>query len=332
MHSMKKLAVLAALLVAPLAANATSSYLSSFNSTYGTSGTALNTCGLCHPNGTSSFNPYANDFAAAGHSFKAIESLDSDKDGFTNLVEINARTFPGDAKSVPAPTPPPSAPKIAVAPTSLSFGTITVGATGTQTTIVSNTGTADLTVTAARCNGTSAEFSASPASFTVAAGGRATVTVTYAPADATVDSGCVALANNDAATGTVNVSVGGTGQAATPPPAAVLDLDITRFGVAKRLDISRGGTAAPMVTVVNAGTVAVTAANAITVTVEAVDAAGVPVYSATQDIVVLAPGATAKVKFPTFVPTAAADLTFTASLVDADPDTDSASVAVKVVP
>ena len=70
----------------------------------------------------------------------------------------------------------------------------------------------------------------------------------------------------------------------------------------------------------------------ITVTVEAVDAAGLPVYTATQDIVLLAPGATAKVKFPTFVPTAAADLTFTASLVDADPDTDSASVAVKVVP
>ena len=80
-----------------------SSYLSSFNTTYGTSSTALNTCNLCHPGGnTSTFTSYANDYAANGHNFKTIESLDSDKDGATNLVEIQARTFPGDAKSKPA--------------------------------------------------------------------------------------------------------------------------------------------------------------------------------------------------------------------------------------
>jgi ASPM-SPD-2-Hydin domain-containing protein len=326
MHSMKKLAVLAALLVAPLAANARSSYLSSFNSTYGTSGTALDTCNLCHPNGTSSFNAYANDFSAANHAFKAIETVDSDRDGFTNVTEIKALSFPGDAKSVPATTPPPAAPKIAVSSTSLAFGTITVGATGTQTTVVSNSGTADLTVTAARCNGTSAEFTASPASFTVAAGGKATVTVTYAPVDATVDGGCVALANNDSATGTVNVTVGGTGQAATPPPAAVLDVDITRFNVARRLDISRGAVASPTVSVVNAGTKAGTA----TITVECPAA----LYSASQTVTLL-PGATGKVKLvPDVVAAslAAGEYTFTATVADEDPDTDEAVVVVKVIP
>jgi hypothetical protein len=37
-----------------------------------------------------------------------IESADSDGDGFTNIAEINAKTFPGDAASKPA-TPPPTA-------------------------------------------------------------------------------------------------------------------------------------------------------------------------------------------------------------------------------
>lgn len=78
-----------------------SSYLTSFNATYGTSGTALSTCSLCHPGGdTSQFNPYGLDYANAG-SFAAIESLDSDGDGFTNIDEIRAGTFPGDATSHP---------------------------------------------------------------------------------------------------------------------------------------------------------------------------------------------------------------------------------------
>ena len=83
---------------------AVASYLNSFNTRYGTSGTVLNTCGLCHidPGGGGPTNPFGSDFAANGHNFANIESLDSDGDGFSNLVEINARTFPGDPTSHPA--------------------------------------------------------------------------------------------------------------------------------------------------------------------------------------------------------------------------------------
>ncbi len=85
--------------------HAKSSYLSSFNSTYGTSGTVLNTCNLCHPGGnTGQFTSYGNAYRNNNHSFAAIESLDSDGDGFTNIAEITARTFPGDPASTPAPT------------------------------------------------------------------------------------------------------------------------------------------------------------------------------------------------------------------------------------
>jgi hypothetical protein len=84
------------------AAVALSAYLANFNSRYGTSGTVLNTCNLCHPGGnTGQLNPYATDFLNSGNNFAAIESLDSDGDGYTNIQEINARTFPGDPASHP---------------------------------------------------------------------------------------------------------------------------------------------------------------------------------------------------------------------------------------
>ncbi len=84
---------------------AKSAYLTSFNTKYGTSGTVLNTCGICHvnPNGGGTRTSYGNDFLANGDSFTAaLEARDSDGDTYTNLAEITARTFPGDAASKPA--------------------------------------------------------------------------------------------------------------------------------------------------------------------------------------------------------------------------------------
>ncbi|MBI5640885.1 MAG: c-type cytochrome, partial [Nitrospirae bacterium] len=81
-----------------------SNYLTSFNATYGTAGTALDTCTTCH-NPDYTRNPYGSAYGG-GHNFQAIESTDSDSDSFTNIDEINARTFPGDAASHPVVTPP----------------------------------------------------------------------------------------------------------------------------------------------------------------------------------------------------------------------------------
>ena len=78
------------------------SYMNTFNTTYGTSSTALNTCTLCHPSGTSSHNAYSTAFRNADRSYSAIENSDSDNDGFTNIVEIQARTFPGNSASRPS--------------------------------------------------------------------------------------------------------------------------------------------------------------------------------------------------------------------------------------
>ena len=87
-------------------AAAYSSYLTSFASTYPASTSASTfSCGICHidPAGGGPRNGYGTAYANAGHNFPAIESLDSDGDGSTNIAEITAGTNPGDATSYPAP-------------------------------------------------------------------------------------------------------------------------------------------------------------------------------------------------------------------------------------
>ena len=71
-------------------------YLRNFGDYYGIEDTELNTCVTCHFSGILQKNTYGMDFMTNGRNFETIETLDSDGDGFTNLAEINALTFPGD--------------------------------------------------------------------------------------------------------------------------------------------------------------------------------------------------------------------------------------------
>jgi hypothetical protein len=77
-------------------------------------GTKLDSCSLCHTSNIPGLNPYGQDYKANGRNMAAlgaIESLDSDKDGFTNIKEIMALTFPGKptVTSAPTATMPPTA-------------------------------------------------------------------------------------------------------------------------------------------------------------------------------------------------------------------------------
>lgn len=104
-------AVAFALILIAAVAFALPNDLTLFKSTYNPKeGTALANaaCLTCHakmPPTKEAMNPYGADYdkqktrnAAA---LKAIESLDSDKDGFSNIAEINAGTLPGDPASKP---------------------------------------------------------------------------------------------------------------------------------------------------------------------------------------------------------------------------------------
>jgi len=111
---MKKLSIICGLLLFPVIVGARSSYLTQFNTRYGTAGTRIAVCSLCHPGGnTNQFNGYANAWDSAGGNstaFATIEPLDSDGDGFSNIIEITARTFPGLATDRPVVVQIPNAP------------------------------------------------------------------------------------------------------------------------------------------------------------------------------------------------------------------------------
>lgn len=102
------------LLVSP--AESTPEYLSQFNQRYKTQGSKLDSCTTCHTSpsgGADKINPYGADFGKANHDFGAVEPKDSDGDGFSNIDEIKAGTFPGDPNDNPnkkaeEKKPPPS--------------------------------------------------------------------------------------------------------------------------------------------------------------------------------------------------------------------------------
>jgi hypothetical protein len=117
-------------------------------------GTRLDACSLCHSN-TPSLNAYGSDYRRNGRNagaFAAIEALDSDGDGFTNLQEINALTFHGNANDRPAGVPTATAtarptntqtPTNTQAPTNTRAPTATATPTSTQS--PANTPTPTLT-------------------------------------------------------------------------------------------------------------------------------------------------------------------------------------------
>jgi len=104
-------------------------YTTLFNNTYGTSGTdkgtSLGSCITCHnqTDGSGGYNGYGRDWLDNGRSFGAIESLDSDGDGFNNIDEILAGTFPGDPNDAPpiVDTTPPTVTDFSVPATAFSL-------------------------------------------------------------------------------------------------------------------------------------------------------------------------------------------------------------------
>ena len=96
-----------ALLMAAPAAHAFSGYLTAFNTLYGTTGTPLDNCGVCHNNFTTTSgqggrtnNPYGQAVQGASGAnitarIQSVENLFSDSDTTSNVGEINLRFFPG---------------------------------------------------------------------------------------------------------------------------------------------------------------------------------------------------------------------------------------------
>lgn len=134
-------------------AHAVSGYLANFETTYPAAASSrIDSCSLCHT-AVPQVNPYGTAFASAGHMFAPIEGLDSDGDGFTNIAEIEAHSFPGDASDTPPPAAPtPTSTNTAPPRTATATGTSLRSPTATLTG-VPGTPTATATRGPATCPG-----------------------------------------------------------------------------------------------------------------------------------------------------------------------------------
>ena len=94
-----------------------------------------NTCSTCHTS-VPSLNSYGAAYKAAGRNpaaLAAIESADSDGDGFSNLAEIVAFTYPGNAADHPVAATATTAPTATPIPTATPTKTSTPNPTATPT-------------------------------------------------------------------------------------------------------------------------------------------------------------------------------------------------------
>ncbi len=95
-------------------------FLTSFEATYpGVAAKKIDACLLCHaedPKNNTARNPYGLDFGNY-KTFAAIESRDSDRDGYSNIDEIHNLTFPGSAGDHPVTITPTTVPPTTIIPT-----------------------------------------------------------------------------------------------------------------------------------------------------------------------------------------------------------------------
>lgn len=225
-----------------------------------------------------------------------------------------------------AETPVPT-PGIELNPAALDFGSVTIGASVTQTTEVQNTGSVDLNVTAIElCSSTSTEFTWSPpAPFTVTPGGSSTLSVTYAPLDEGTDTGCLNIASNDPVTNPAVLNLTGTG--VTSPPVGEFDLDIRKFMATKEFKrnvLGKGYEVKFHLWLFNQGSSTETASATLSGMQN-----GDQIYSKTINVSV-PPDETVMFRFPSYKPTDKGDITWTVTIDDNDADLDQAEATTIV--
>jgi len=105
-------------------------------------------------------------------------------------------------------------PQITVVPTSISFGSVTVGVTNTQTITVNNPGTASLSISQASLSGSGFTETGITLPLTIAPGSGSSFTISFDPSSAATIAGTLLLTSN-ASSPSLSVMVSGTGVAQT---------------------------------------------------------------------------------------------------------------------
>ena len=214
---------------------------------------------------------------------------------------------------------------IDVNPLSLGFGSVAVGSTATLSTTIGNTGTADCTVSGLTVSG-SADFALNPGApatpFTVAPGATVDVPVDYTPAEAGDDAGSLAIASNDPDENPVSVALTGSGF-----QTGAVDLDIHAFRVTRNTSVEKAQTKPIEIKLAirNEGTVD----EPRMATVVGMQN-GSTVYSEMMMVSDALNDEPTTWLFPSYTPTAAGDILWTATVQDDDPDDDTATAVTTV--
>jgi hypothetical protein len=131
---------------------------------------------------------------------------------FDVVVSNSAGTAISNAATLTVNAAP--APAIQVNPASINFGNVVVGTTLSQALIISNTGTAILTITQITATGATFSVSGFTLPLSVNAGQQTTVTLAFLPTAVGAVSGSVSILSN-APTSPTSVGLSGSGIAAT---------------------------------------------------------------------------------------------------------------------
>ena len=178
---------------------------------------------------SASFKP-----SAAGGASGSISIVSNASDDATtiSLTGMGMATNPGTAN-------------ISLSPSSANFGNVIVGNTDSQVLTVSNTGTANLTISSFTTTGPGFSTSGPAAPLTLTPGQNTTLTAAFGPGSAGSHSGTISIASNAAGSPLV-VSLTGTGVA----PTYQLSASSTSLAFG---NITVGNTATQNVTLTNTG-------------------------------------------------------------------------------
>jgi len=147
-------------------------------------------------------------------------------------------------------------PQISVTPSSVSFGNLVVGATGTQTLTVRNPGTATLNVTQASLIGTGFTSSGLALPLSIPPGGSSAFNIGFAPASAGNFSGSITLVSN-APNSSLVIPVAGTGvstalQLSSSPTSLNFGNLATGSNATQRVTISNNGNSSVSISQISA--------------------------------------------------------------------------------
>lgn len=132
------------------------------------------------------------------------------------LILVIAILFVSGCAGIAADKTPPSAPQISVTPNSIEFQNVVVGQKNTQSIQISNSGNANLEVTAVTLTGPGFSLGSIAAPLQLAPGTNKSFTVSFAPTAVTTSAkATIAIASNDA-TSPLSVSVAGSAVKANP--------------------------------------------------------------------------------------------------------------------